>query len=293
MNGNLMNNALNDKINPYIDAEGKYELSNSVIAFIDIIGFKERVRAAKINGKSEQLFTEFQNVLKDVDDLLQDIFAKYCYELTNGESEIKSRYKFRIFTDCIVIACPIRDSYHHDTLIKGLDGFSEILETASVIQCELICRGFFVRGAITVDELYMDEMTIYGVGLIDAYEAESKHAKYPRIILTEAAQAMFKEINNLFQVNDYKNYLNKHLYIDSDGVYFLNYLQYINMPDEPFLGVLEKHKELIEKKLFEYVGKPNILEKYVWGAIYHNLFCHLDANDEYRIDLAQYQMRSL
>ena len=56
---------------------------------------------------------------------------------------------------------------------------------------------------------------------------------------------------------------------------------------------LEKHKKVIENKLQEYYDKPDILEKYVWAANYHNLFCNLDSNEEYRIDLVRYQMQSV
>jgi len=38
---------MNDKLNPYLNTEGKGELRNSVVAFLDVLGFKELVRDAK------------------------------------------------------------------------------------------------------------------------------------------------------------------------------------------------------------------------------------------------------
>ncbi|HEY8036875.1 MAG TPA: hypothetical protein VIF37_14940 [Methylobacter sp.] len=158
-------------------------------------------------------------------------------------------------------------------------------------------NGFFVRGAIAVDELYMDDVTIYGIGLIDAYEAESKQAKYPRIILTESAEVMFREIDKGFQTQNFDNYtshnyLSRYLNRDCDGLFFLNYLESINIADNPFLEVLEQHKTVIEDRLKKYHDESDILEKYVWAANYHNWFCNHDNNNEYRIDLTQYQMQS-
>jgi hypothetical protein len=207
-------------------------------------------------------------------------------------------HKFRVFTDCILIGCPISNIGHPDTFIKGRDEFYTVLNTLYLLQSQLVNSGFFVRGAITVDEFYMDDVTIYGVGLIDAYEAESKQAKYPRIILAKSAEAMFMEINKGFQAqkrDNYTNhnYLSRYLYRDSDGLLFLNYLESINIADEPFLNELEKHKEVIENRLQKYYNKPDILEKYVWAANYHNCFCNHDNNNEYRIDLIHYQMQPI
>jgi len=293
-----MNSHINDKLNPYLSTDGQGELRNSVVAFIDILGFKELVRDAKGKGNSQKLFAEFQDVLNVALFSLKDHFSEVWYRLSGSSSEIKDSHKFRVFTDCILIGCPISNTGHPDTFIQGRDEFYTVLNTLYLLQSQLVNRGFFVRGAIAVDEFYMDDVTIYGVGLIDAYEAESKQAKYPRIILTKSAEAMFMEIDKGFQAQKRDNYLShnylkRYLYRDSDGLLFLNYLESINIADEPFLNELENHKEMIEKRLQEYYDKPDILEKYVWAANYHNLFCNLDNNDEYRINLVQYQMQSV
>lgn len=278
---------MNDMLTPYLNTEGQGELRNSVVAYLDVLGFTGLVRNAKENGSSQQLFAEFQDALNEASIGLRDVAEDFNF---------KARHKFRIFSDCILIGYPIGDSFHGGTFreeLKGLDAFSNVFNTLYFIQSQLVNRGFFVRGAITVDELYMDERTIYGIGLIDAYESEQRQAKYPRIILTKSAEAMFDKIDKAFQDQNDTNYLKKYLYKDSDGLLFINYLESINIADYPFLDVLEKHKEVIENKLKEYKDKPDILEKYVWAAKYHNLFCNLDSKDEYRIDLVRYQMQSV
>lgn len=281
---------INNKLNPYISSESQGVLHNSVVAFIDILGFKEHVRDAKKKGNSQEIFTKFQDTISNAFSTLDFSFAKDCYEISGGLSDIKNTYNFRIFTDCILIGCPIRKTGNLSTFIEGCDEFHTVLDILYFLQTTLVNSGFFVRGGISVDEFYMDDITIYGVAGIDAYDAESERAKYPRIILTKSAEAMLMKINKGFRAQKRENYIRKYLYKDRDGLFFINYLESINMRDIPFLEHLQMHKEVIEKNLQKHHDKPDILEKYVWAADYHNCFCNQNNNTEYRIDLIKYQM---
>jgi len=51
------------------------------------------------------------------------------------------------------------------------------------IQISLGLMGFWIRGAITIGDLYHNDDAVFGPGLNRAYELESKSAVYPRIIL--------------------------------------------------------------------------------------------------------------
>lgn len=284
---------MSDKLNPYINEEGQGELRDSVVAFIDILGFRARVRDEESKGNSQRFFSEFQEMILAAFSTLDSSFAKDCYEISGGLFDIKNNYKFRIFTDCILIGSPIRKTRRPGVSIEGLDEFDTVLRMLHFLQSQLVNHGFFIRGAIAVGEFYIDDVTIYGLAGIDAYEAESEQAKYPRIILTKAAEDMFMEINDGFQNQRYPNYVTRYMFKDNDGLFFINYLESINIADEPFLDVLEEHKKVIEDRLQKYHDKPDILEKYVWAANYHNRFCNHDNKNEYRIDITQYQMQSI
>ena len=290
-----MNDDINDKRNPYINEEGQRELHKSIIAFVDILGFRELVRNAKKDGKSQKIFTDFYQVLatwykRDA------TFSKEVFEMPAIGGK-KDKYKIRIFTDCILIGCPIRKSGRKHDFIEGCDEFLDIFSTLYLLQIEMVNQGYFVRGAIAVDdELYMDDVIIYGNGVTEAYEAESKQAKYPRIILTKSAEKMFMEIDKSFVDQERNNYLNPYLNRDSDGQLFLNYLESIKIgeSDYQFVDELEKHKQMVEANLRTYHDNPHCLEKYVWAANYHNYFCGRPPYyNEYRIDLTQYQMQPL
>jgi hypothetical protein len=287
-----MNDDINDKRNPYINEEGQRELHTSIIAFVDILGFKELVRNAKKDGKSQKIFTDFYQVLatwykRDA------TFSKEVFEMPPIGGK-KDKYKIRIFTDCILIGFPISKRGREYNFIEGCDEFFDILSSLYLFQTEMVNQGYFVRGAIAVDELYIDDVIIYGNGVTEAYEAESKQAKYPRIILTESAEKMFMEIDKSFVDQERNNYLNRYLNRDSDGQLFLNYLESIKIgeSDYQFVDELEKHKQMVEANLRTYLDNPNCLEKYVWAANYHNYFCGQPPYyNDHRIDLTQYSMR--
>jgi hypothetical protein len=277
------------KRNPFIngDGDGQPELCQSITAFVDILGFKELVKNAKKENNSQELFMDFHRVLSTWFNRQEGIRSIiYKTPLIGGQ---KDNFKIRIFTDCVLIGCPIREK-KRSSFAKGCDELYDVLRLLYMFQMEMTNNGYFVRGAITVDELYMDDTVIYGNGVIEAYEAESKKAKYPRIILTKSVEERLTEIDKGFADENYPNYITEFLYKDFDGIIFINYLKSIEIGEYPFVDELEKHKEMIESKLIRYKNEPHYLEKYVWTANYHNNFC-AHGYDKYSIDLAQYQMQ--
>lgn len=289
-----MNDDINSKRNPYINKEGRSELRQSIIAFIDILGFKELVRSARNGGKSQEVFINFYQILSDwykrIDDMHGTMFEM---PFVGGK---KDPYKIRIFTDCILIGCPINKKVRGYNFIEGCEEFYKILAAIYLFQMEMVNHGYFIRGAIAVDELYMDEVIIYGNGAIEAYEAEVSKAKYPRIILTESAASVFAEISKSFKDQQTVNYINQFFFKDNDGHIFLSYLESIKIgeSDFEFVSDLATHKEIIEFKLVEYKNRPHFLEKYLWVARYHNNFCNQPPYYyEYIIDLNEYQMQPI
>jgi len=92
-------------------------------------------------------------------------FSAHMFEmpLIGGQ---KDSFKIRIFTDCILIWYPIIEN-GHSRFSEGCIELYEVLRLLEVFQMEMTNNGYFVRGAITVDELYMDDTIIYGNGAIN------------------------------------------------------------------------------------------------------------------------------
>jgi hypothetical protein len=283
------------KYNPYIE-NGEKVLCQSLVAFIDILGFGERVKDAEKNGKSQEFFMSFQeNLSCYLHTLLTNDLGKglreLSYECGNDDFENqKDNYVIRLFSDCILIGCPIGKDCLAGKSVAVRDNFHQILDALCLFQAQMTLDGFFFRGAISVGELYMDDTIIYGKALIDAYEAERDEAKYPRIILTESARELFLEINEDFERENSVNWLNSYLYKDSDGKFFVNYLKSILGGNDFYDLVywLEDHQHIVEKNLAENKDNACNLEKYKWVAKYHNLFCNqLPYHKDYLIDLTR------
>jgi len=282
-----MDKERNIEKNPYINKDGQRELHKSIVVFIDILGFKSLVQNAKDEGKSQELFVDFHRVLSTWFDRMESMrdFPSFVKR--------KDNYIIRIFTDCVLIGCPIKKDGHKYNFVEGADEFFDVLSMVYLFQSEMVNQGYFVRGAVAVDELYMDDVIIYGNGVTEAYEAESKKAKFPRIILAKSAKHMFMEIDGNFIQKGEKNFLSHFVNKDSDGQLFLNYLESIKIGEDSyqFVDVLEKHKQVLERELSKYQGKAHILEKYIWSANYHNFFCNQPPYyNEYEIDLTKYRM---
>lgn len=284
-----MTDSINDNRNPYINKDGKLKLHKSIVGFIDVLGFKELVRNARKEGKSQEHFTDFHQALSTWFNRIEEIRREMSFPGASKDSD-----KIRIYTDCILIGHPINKSVREYNFIEGCDEFRRILLALCHLQLEMTNEGYFIRGAIAIDELYMDDIIIYGNGAIDAYEAESKQAKYPRIILTKSAEDMLMEISQGFVEQNRDNFISQYLYRDSDGKLFLSYLESIKIGDDDyqFVNELEKHQQRVEENLIKYHDNPHILEKYVWAANYHNYFCNQPpCYDGYRIDLTEYKIR--
>jgi hypothetical protein len=234
-------------------------LLNSVVCFIDILGFSSLgIEAIKLN-KGEEFLKNIHNSLN-----------KAKKSLTPYPS---LSAKVKVFTDNVVIGWPIRG-----------DGEGELGSTflnLSEYQLSLALDGFFIRGGISVGPHFMDEETVFGPELIKSYELESQVAVYPRIILSEKSKQEVSKFVDYYSPKSDSPF-NTELLEDMDGEWFLNYLHTLcemfeeNIAENDFTPLypyLELHKKRIEDALKKYSTNQKLLKKYAWIANYHNYFC--------------------
>lgn len=191
---------------------------------------------------------------------------------------------FRAFTDNIVIGHPI----HEDGEVELGNVFYDL----SNFQIFMTMEGFFVRGAIAIGDLYVDDIAVFGDGLIEAYEAETTLARDPRIVLAPSAQAA---VNRHLEYYGHGAHApqNRDLLRDSDGQYFVNYLETLFPGDGySYQKELAVHKGRIEEKLAGFRSRPPIWAKYLWAANYHNYSCdhHSCVDDSLKIDTKNFQL---
>ncbi len=276
---------MTDKRNPYISESGKPELRQSVVAFLDILGYKHMICSANESKRSQEFLSNLHETFVRAVDYMRDPLGKK-YEIFKSKILRKDLYKVVTFTDNIVIGYPIVD----DAKLELDLIFSHVAD----FQLTLAKAGFFVRGAIAIGDLYIDDYIVYGQGLVDAHTAESERARDPRVVLTDTAHEAIK-----IHLNYYADPSNapqvRHFFRDTDGQLFVNYLESIMIAEDelgPDYDSIIQHKAAVEIKLKEYTIKPEVWSKYAWTANYHNFFCNLFPyfTEDHKIDLSNFQM---
>ncbi|MCA2998054.1 MAG: hypothetical protein ING75_05560 [Rhodocyclaceae bacterium] len=139
----------------------------SYCAFLDVLGFSERIRASEAKGEANKTLQEFHA-----------IFSKRLKKLKEEHDE--SLQYFKSFSDNILLAHP---QFSQD--MESEFGF--ILDSICQYQLDMSIRGYFIRGGLAVGALFMDENSVYGQALLDAYRLETQVAVNPRLQSTQAA----------------------------------------------------------------------------------------------------------
>lgn len=250
------------------------EMRTSVAAFLDILGYKDLIEAAFKKGNGGEELVRLRSALDTAQEHLKHAIEKdqsdpggqYCGALQH-DSEMNRRLDFQLrsFTDNMVMGYPIPDRVGAPSILMQVIGY------IGYFQMEMANAGYFVRGAISVGDLYIDDDIIFGPALMEAYRAEQSLAVYPRVILCGSAKEPLREAGSVFhpKVTD--------VLVDSDQRVFIDYLEQAVMiaypDDRPFVEFLESHKGAIISKLKRYSAEPYVLAKYQWAAHYHNAFC--------------------
>lgn len=242
--------------------DGKPVHQRSFCAFLDVLGFSERILACDKNGRADELLGSFHQIL-----------AESIAPLKKNAKKDQLSY-FKSFTDNVVLACP---DMTDDMDVDDMEFASGIIfSDISRYQLQMALKGFFIRGGLALGPLFMDENSVYGSALIEAHRLESKVAINPCVVLCDKAMRLVDEhIGYYYRENPPQR---KSLLKGQDGRYFVNYLsECINdeYRDREHLDVksLRLHKEQIELALKNYAAVPTVFSKFSWLAAYHNYFC--------------------
>ena len=251
--------------------------TTALISFIDILGFKSLIETETPDVILEILRT---NELLGLSRLSVAAGGFLGGEMTTFK-----------FSDLIVNVHELKDGYESDGNLVYLahNHFRKI----GFVQWSLACKGIFVRGGVTLGQIYADERTLFGPALVQAYELESQRAKWPIIAIDEEC---LKELDRQFDIHfeylrriepDYpfpRNLLRHQLYgqfiarTDED-VPFLDYLAcmlYEDVTTGDFDFLLADHKVAVLAAYAKYRHY-----KYDFVARYHNRVCErLGLSDE-------------
>lgn len=249
----------------YFDKDGNPRLRMSYCVFMDILGFKGLVIDSFKEDDYQDLFEKFYRVISSgVENL----------NAYSSDKDFQPPWEIKIFTDNVVLGYPVFS-------IENDIEFSNIVSAVAGYQLSMALEGFFVRGGLAVGNLFMDEVTVYGPALLDAYQLESVSARDPRIVLSKTVYESVQNYANLYPEPE-KSSHNRNVLIDPDGQAYINYLEGLILEEDNKEVVdwtsANTHKLNIESGLKKYYSDANVWAKYYWLANYHNYFCERYSN---------------
>lgn len=237
------------------------DYENRIVAFIDILGFKAMIDGTVNSHNRLEKIANIENAFNLIQRLLTEHYT----------GDQISEVKYSTFSDCIVFSFP---SHQKDSLFYSL-------LPLIWLQAELVWNhNIFLRGAITIGEIYHTDKMVFGPAMVEAYKLESEFAKYPRIILDPKIKTTYDEWLTKLQeegdqnkIYDLENELN-HTYRegstlltkDDDDYYYIDYLNGIaSEMDEPsnYSTFIEYVNNLIQPYLIPSANE-SLLRKYVW-----------------------------
>ena len=259
------------------EQEVKYE--KRLVAFIDILGFKEIVKQSENDPSKVELIYSVLNYLKN-----WEISKNWDLKLVEIEEDaqkrgvenfdIRGKTNSTSFSDSIVVSVKVDNNLNEmaSTLIVNLANIGAILFE----------QGILFRGGLTIGKIIHNENGIvFGQGLIDAYKLESSSAKYPRVILSDK---LISKLN--YPITAERDRYPYHQYIDrfEDGCVGFHQMQYYQvmesweeMTTEKLTTSLDKIRKVIIKGLDNSFEKPDVFEKYKWlKEQYHKLIIRDD-----------------
>lgn len=163
-----------------------------VIAFIDILGFKDLVRRIPSEPRLVAEILEALQFIHQIED--------FAMRGRGGDAE---GTEMTAFSDCWVLS-------------NEPDKILEVASAARSVATRLLQLGLPTRGSIVIGDAYHRGRVVFGDAMIQAYETEQGGAMYPRIVATdEVAEAILEQERDLkVQPSILKR--------DRDGCWFLD-----------------------------------------------------------------------
>lgn len=229
----------------------------SYCAFLDILGFSERIKESFAFDQGNQLLQEFHG-----------IFSKQLERMKDECND--SLLYFKSFTDNIVLAHP-RFSDDMET------EFAFTLWALAEYQYSMAIKGFFIRGGLAVGELFVSESNVYGPALLEAYKLENSVAVNPCVVLSNDVMGLVAHHCTFYRGEIAPQH--RHILVNSEGRFFINYLSECiyetDVSEEIDWDGIAQHRDHIESALIKYSSYPRVFDKFVWLANYHNFFCDM------------------
>jgi len=224
------------------------EYKNRIVAFVDILGFKNLVLSLKNDpALHEKVYLALSKI-------------KSVYTHSQSGHTAQSDLEVSIFSDSIVISSEM----------ASISNIFSVIWTCGWLQAQLFGISILTRGGISQGLTVHEKDIIYGEGMINAYKIESSAAVYPRIVLDpKISQSLNSNIKDKFLDKDF------------DGLWFIDPFKFHEGvgdadelladgwdPRELYFQYLEKHiqDEIIKCKEVDHLAKLTWLKNRITSA---------------------------
>lgn len=216
-----------------------------VVAFIDVLGFKEFVKQSVVDPGA-------MNKLEDLVGILETTIPR----LNKGVREDIPTHlipRHTYISDCIILSAPVSDP---NPAFSFYNGLSVITMRAIQLTHRFLKEGYLLRGGISVGPVMHSAGNIIGPAYQEAYMLEDQTDK-PRIVLSDTAAALWRHdsdmclsYDNALMVNGLHDY-----YLPQDVYFSLEYGYW-------------SYLDIIEQQIHAHANSPHIKEKWMWYSDY-------------------------
>lgn len=236
------------------DSNVALSCAEHVVAFVDLLGCSNSIR----NNSIEML-----NQIRDLYIAAYDM----CHQGPMAEN--CSKLKIRIFSDNILFAYETgRQSGSTEDAFGSVCILTQYL---GIFQTLALQRKLLLRGGLTIGDLYVDDVLVWGKGLLRAYELESNVAIYPRIIVDSC---VIEEINKAKLSGGNKFDICK-IGQDMDLAMYIDYLKCYKTKDMDLDGLIANaYNSIINVESGEVPNR--IWQKIAWQINYMNKYLSFD-----------------
>ena len=133
-----------------------------LVAFVDILGFSEIIKEYDTNP--------FSNILNELHDTLETAMKSSISNIIRlkGNPDVEEFLEYRMFSDCICLSLPYTE-VGNDFHIQ----FHSLSSIVKTYQLQMMLKGFYVRGGISIGSFYSDRNMIFSGALVSAYKLET------------------------------------------------------------------------------------------------------------------------
>jgi len=214
---------------------------DSVVAFVDILGFDSRVRNIKA-------VAEFSAVAKVVHTIY-----KAAKNLDEDYRWLRNIHATAI-SDSLIVTIPFSDPFHPLIAIVSM---LRAVQYIMLTEHQTLLRGFITSGPV-----YHKNNIIFGRGYSDAYKGEQNAGHAPRIVFDPLLVEEAKSANMDTSLENIFDYI---IEDPSDGEHFVDYLRAGGMGSTMQESIVERQwiRKFIQERLVSEKDRK-IIRKYKW-----------------------------